>query len=380
MKFLYWAAGSVLCALLLPTYAQGNVDGVSKTEIRIGMVNAQTGPSAGLGQSVRKGVESVFSDVNQRGGIHGRRLVLSVADDGYDPPQTIVETLRLVQDDAVFSFIGFVGTPTTNAILPIIKEMALPVVGVVSGSQSLREPVIREVFNIRASYAQETEALIAKLFENGAKSVAVVYQFDGFGLSVLAGTKQALQKRGAEVVATGYFQRNTTAIRSAVGAMLESQPDVIVFAGTYEPAAAFMKAARASGLKSQFATVSFVGITNLLPLAGEAIDGLLVSQVMPFPYNDTLQITRDCRRLLSKYDQATLTFIELEGCISAQVLVNALESVGGSPTRPALINALEKMRDVDLGGLRVGFSASNHQAMTNVYLTQVRKGLIVNLP
>jgi branched-chain amino acid transport system substrate-binding protein len=368
---LTWAA-------LAPSHAQPLVQGVTPTAIRIGMVNAQSGPSAGLGQSMQQGVQAVFADVNQHGGVHGRQLVLQVADDAYEPPQTITETLRLAQEDPVFAFIGFVGTPTTNAVLPIIREMALPVVGVLSGAQTLRSPLTREVFNVRASYQQETEALVDKLFEHGAKSVGVVYQYDGFGLSVLAGTVQALQKRNASVLATGSFQRNTTAIRTALSAMLESQPDAIVFAGTYEPAAAFIHAARAAGLKSQFATVSFVGITNLLALAADASEGLLVSQVVPFPYEDTLAVTRECRRLLAQ-QHSTLAFVELEGCISARVLVGALQSAGASPTRPALIAALEQMRSVDLGGIRIAFSPEQHQAMDAVYLTQVRHGNIVKL-
>ncbi len=378
MKPLHLLA-ALTWATLSSSHAQTQVQGLTATAIHIGMVNAQTGPSAGLGQSMRKGVEAVFAEVNQRGGVHGRQLLLDVADDAYEPPQTITETLRLAQENPVFAFIGFVGTPTTNAVLPIIQDMALPVIGVVSGAQTLRNPLTREVFNVRASYQQETEALVAKLFENGAKSIGVVYQFDGFGVSVLAGTSQALNKRGAGVLATGSFQRNTTAIRTALAAMLESQPDAIVFAGTYEPAAAFIQAARAAGLKSQFATVSFVGITNLLALAADASEGLLVSQVVPFPYEDTLAVTRECRRLLTLHQHSTLTFVELEGCISARVLVGALESAGPTPTRPALIAALEHMQDVDLGGVRIAFGPEKHQAMDTVYLTQVRNGTIVKL-
>ena len=363
----------------LPVLARDTDMGVSATEIRIGMVNAQSGPAGGLGQSMRQGTEAVFKEINSQGGVHGRRLSLRVADDGYEPERTATETLRLAQEEAVFSFLGFVGTPTANAALPLIRELEVPVIGIVSGAQSMRVPVTRQVFNIRASYDDETEALVGLLFDKGARSVGVVHQFDGFGLSVLSGTERALKRRGATVSATGTFQRNTTAIRSALGAMLETQPEVVVLAGTYEPVAAFIKAARAAGLKSRFATVSFVGTSNLLGLLGEEGEGLVISQVVPFPDDDTVAITRECRRLLARHEGAALNFLNFEGCIGAQVLVKALQSAGAKPSRAAVIEALESMRRIDLGGMPVVFDASNHQASNDVYLTQVRKGAITKI-
>ena len=360
------------CALAAP-----GVPGVSETEIRIGMVNAQNGPLSGLGQDVRVGAEAVFKEVNANGGIHGRSLVLRVADDGYDPPQTVVETLRLAQENPVFAFLGYVGTATANAVLPMIQDFAIPVVGVVSGALSLRDPLIREVFNVRASYENETEALIGKLMEGGVKTVGVVYQFDGFGLSVLAGTQKAMSTRGLSVLGTGTFQRNTKAIRMALGAMLEAQPDVVIFAGPYQPAAAFLKAARASGLKSRIAAVSFVGALNLLPLVGELGEGMLISQVVPHPEDKTVSLTRECDRLVRKHEITELTFLSLEGCLDAQVMVNALQRAGKGLTRPSFIAALEQMNQVDLGGMTIAFGPDKRQAMSRVYLTELHGGAII---
>lgn len=349
------------------------------SEIRIGMVNALSGPASGLGKGMLEGAQAVFKEVNANGGVHGRKLSLVVADDGYEPDNTVEETLKMVQEQNVFSLFGYVGTPTTNAALPLIAELNVPLVGVFSGAMSLRWPVKRHVFNVRASYEDETEALVAHLLQQGAKSVAVMYQYDGFGLAVLSGTNKALAKRGSAVVATGTYQRNTVAIKSGLAAMVEAQPDAIVMVGTYAPIAAFIKAARAAGLRSQLATVSFVSTDDLVPLVGQDGNGVLISQVVPFPEDAGSAVARECRTVLAKHANAKLGFVNFEGCITARLMVAALERAGMEPTRQGLIEALDGMSALDLGGISVNLSRENHQAMSEVFLTQIRDGRIAKV-
>ena len=144
------------CCCFAITLAAGIVHaaepGVSDTHIRLGMVNAQTGAASGLGRAMRDGATAVFQEANRRGGIHGRSIELVVADDGYDPDRAISETLRLVEEKQVFALFGNVGTPTTNAVIPIVEEMKVPLVGAFSGAMTLRRPVVHEIINFRASY------------------------------------------------------------------------------------------------------------------------------------------------------------------------------------------------------------------------------------
>ncbi len=354
-------------------------DGVSDAEIRIGMVNVQTGPASGLGRGMRSGAEAVFNAVNAKGGIHGRKINLLVSDDGYEPNRAVDETLKMLDEQKVFSLFGYVGTPTANAVLPIVKEMDVPLVGAFTGAMSLRQPVTRQVFNVRASYDDEAEALVAHFVAQGAKSVAVFYQDDGFGLAVLSGTEKALKKRNSQVAARGTFQRNTVAIRTGLAAMLEAKPDAVVMVGPYTPLAAFIKEARAAGLKSQLATVSFVGTDNLVGEVGKDGDGVVISQVVPFPQDNDLPIQRECREALSANGGEALGFVNFEGCITARVMVAALERTGALPERAALLEAMSAMSAVDLGGLKVNFSADNHQASNQVFLTQIRDGKIAKL-
>lgn len=354
-------------------------DGISAAEIRIGMVNVQTGPASALGKGMRSGAEAVFSAVNAKGGVNGRKISLLVGDDGYEPDKAVDETLKMIEQNKVFSLFGYVGTPTGNAVLPIVKEMDVPLVGLFTGAMSFRQPVTKQVFNVRASYDDEAETLVAHFLANGAKTVAVFYQDDGFGLAVLSGTEKALKRRNMQVAAKGTFQRNTLAIKGGMAAMLEAKPDAVVMVGPYAPLAAFIKEARAAGLKSQLATVSFVGTDNLVAEVGKAGDGVLVSQVVPFPADDDIAVTRECREAVKAHSGEALGFVNFEGCITAKVMVAALERAGKEPSREALVGALRGMQGVDLGGMRISFAAENHQASNSVFLTQIRDGRIAKL-
>jgi branched-chain amino acid transport system substrate-binding protein len=366
---------AAVCAL--PALA--NTEGISATAVRIGMVNVQSGPAAGLGKGMKSGAEAVFKAVNAKGGVNGRQIELVVGDDGYEPDKAVDETLKMIEQQKVFSLFGYVGTPTTNAVLPIVKEMDVPLVGAFTGAMSLRQPVTKQVFNVRASYDDEAEALVAHFIAKGAKSIAVFYQDDGFGQAVLSGTDKALKKRNMQIAAKGTFQRNTVAIKTGLAVMLDSKPDAVVMVGPYTPLAAFIKEARATGLKSQLATVSFVGTDNLVAQVGKEGDGVVISQVVPFPEDNDLAITRECRAALAANGGEALGFVNFEGCITAKVMVTALERSGAQPERSGFVESLSKMNAVDLGGLQVSFAPDNHQASNAVFLTHIQGGKIAKL-
>lgn len=370
---------SVAFAFVAGKAQAADTDGASPTEIRIGMVNAQSGPAAALGLGMLHGAQAVFNETNAKGGVHNRKIVLIKADDGYEPDQTLAQTFDMIKNDQVLALFGYVGTPTVNAVLPLIESANVPLIGVFSGAQSLRNPLKRQVFNVRASYEEETEMLVAQLMQDGAKKIAVVYQNDGFGLSVLTGTERALKKRGTTLHATGTFQRNTVAIRFALAMMVEAQPDAIVLVGPYLPVATFINKARAIGLNPPFATVSFVGTESLMALLEPNESNVFISQVVPFPSDDTLLIARNCRAALKKEMNELLTFTNFEGCISARLLVSALELAGPDLSRETLTASLEKLRATNLEGLKVTLSAEDHQALDDVFLTKITNGKIINV-
>ena len=370
--------GALAAAALSCATTSAAIDGLSSAEVKIGMVNVQSGPASGLGKGMKSGAEALFKSVNAKGGVHGRQIKLVIGDDGYEPDRSVDETLKMIEQEKVFSLFGYVGTPTTNAVLPIVKEMDVPLVGAFTGAMTLRQPVTPQVFNVRASYDDEAEKLVAHFLAKGAKSVAVFYQDDGFGTAVLSGTEKALKKRSMAVVAKSTFQRNTLAIKAGLAAMIDAKPDAVVMVGPYAPLAAFIKEARAAGLKSQLATVSFVGTDNLVAEVGAAGDGVVISQVVPFPEDNDLPIQRECRDALAAGGEK-LGFVNFEGCITAKVMVAALERAGKEPERAKLVGALKGMQGVDIGGMKLAFGDANHQAFSDVFLTQIQGGRIAKL-
>ena len=365
-------------ALSLPVAVLA-VDGVTDTEIKLGMVNVQTGPASGLGKGMRSGAEAYFKELNAKGGVHGRMVKLVVADDGYEPNRAVDETLKMIEGEKAFALFGYVGTPTANAVIPIVKEMEVPLVGAFTGAMSLRQPVTAQIFNVRASYDDEAETLVAHMMSKGAKSIAVFYQDDGFGSAVLSGTEKALKKRNMTVAAKSTFQRNTVAIKTGLTTMLDAKPDAVVMVGPYAPLAVFIKEARAAGLRSQLATVSFVGTDNLVTEVGKDGEGVLISQVVPFPDDNELAVARECREALSKHNGEKLGFVNFEGCLTARVVAAGLEKAGKSVSRKGLIDALSSMKGADLGGMTAAFTPENHQAFDQVFLTQIRDGKITKL-
>jgi len=353
-------------------------EGVTVTEIRLGMVNAQTGPASGLGTGMKTGVEAVFNEINGKGGINGRKINLLIADDGYEPDKTVDQTLKMVEENKVFALVGYVGTPTANAAIPIVKETKVPLVGLFTGAMSLRQPVTPQIINIRASYDDEAEKLVDSFLKAGAKKFAVFYQDDGFGLAVLSGTEKALKKRGMAIVASGKFQRNTTAIKAGLASVMTASPDVVIMVGPYTPLAAFIKDARQEGLKAHLATVSFVGTNNLVDLVGTVGDGVVISQVVPFPWDTGVTITKECTALVAKhFPNEKFGYVNFEGCITAKAMVSALEKAGKDLTREGLIKAFEGMQGMDAGGISFTLGPDDHQASDTVFLTQIKGGKIV---
>lgn len=367
----------LLASVLSAASGRAAEPGVNDTTIRLGMVNAQSGAASGLGRSMLEGASAVFQDVNSRGGIHGRRIELVLADDGYDPDRAVDETLKLIEEKQVFSLFGYVGTPTTNAVIPIVQEMKVPLVGAFTGAMTLRRPVVHEIINFRASYDDESDALVQHFVGEGAKRFGVLYQDDGFGHAVLDGTVRALKRRGMDVVAKGSFQRGTTAVKAGLASLIGQDLDVVVMVGPYTPVAAFVREAGKAGLKARLATVSFVGTDSLLQLLGTEGNGILISQVVPLPDDRSLPVAADCAALVERQTAgARLSFVNFEGCIAAKAIVAALLQAGPVLTRERLIQSFEGFDRLDLGGLQLSLRQDEHQASTAVFLTRIVDGKI----
>lgn len=385
---------AILLILVGMVLACGNTDqdtahtsqslGITDDEILVGSSLALGGHAGYLGTQTLHGALAYIKHVNEQGGIHGRRINVIAYDDGYDPPRCVANTQKLIIQDKVFSLFCYVGTPTTVKILPLVEEARIPVVGMFTGANALREPLNRYLINVRASYYQETGAAVKHLVEElKINRVAVFYQYDAYGFDGLKGAEIALRAYGLVPVATGTYIRGTLDVADGLRRIMAEQAEAVVMIGTYEPCAEFITLSKAMGFSPVFYNVSFVGADELARLLGRIDAKIIVTQVVPPPEvsdsNQELWGARDYVALLKRYYPADQpNFVSLEGYINARVLVEGLQRAGRELTRETFIDAIESIRNLDLGIANLmSFSPRNHQGLERVYFTHLQDGKFI---
>lgn len=369
------AAFAIACALTGTARAE---DGVTPTSILIGQSAAFSGPAAQLGIQMRAGAKLWLDHINAQGGVNGRTIELKTRDDKYESALAAENTKKLIGEDRVFALFAYVGTPTSQASLPIFTEARVPFVAPFTGAELLRAPFNRYIFNVRASYFDETEAIVEHLTRTGSHKIAVFYQNDSYGQAGLEGVKRALTKRNLKVAGLGTVERNTTNVGEAVKAIHESQPDAIVMISAYGSTAEFVRQMKKAGSVASFYTVSFVGSKALAEALGSEGHGVTIAQVVPFPWSPLTPVVKEYLELAKKAGNVDINFSTLEGFIAAKVLVEGLRRAGANLTRERFVAAMESINNLDLGGFGVSFSSTNHNASRFVDLAMIgREGKFV---
>lgn len=365
----------ILAALLwLGTAAAGAEEpGVTPERILFGQSAALGGPAADLGLEMRRGILAAFAEANRAGGVNGRQLDLLSYDDRYEPELAIENTLRLIGEDQVFALIGAVGTPTAAATVPIAQVAGVPFIAPFTGAEFLRDPLLTNVVNIRASYFEETEAMVDLLVRDlGISRVAVFYQDDSYGRTGLAGMRQALARRGLELVGAGAYMRNTIAVKTALLALRAEDPQAIVIIGAYLPSSVFTSWARKLGLDALILNVSFVGSEALAEALGPGGEGVYITQVVPFPGGDRIPLLGEYRAALAAYDRdARPGFGSLEGYIAGRLAAEILSREDGAPTRSGFLATLAETGRFDLGGLTLRYGPGDNRGSDQVFLTVI---------
>ncbi len=352
--------------------------GVSDTAITLGMSAPFSGPNAAYGEDMRQTIQGYFEQINKSGGINGRKLNLVTLDDGYETERTVANTQTLIKDKNAFALLSFYGSsPTTEAMNKVFGPAHVPLVGTISGAGTLREPIAsnpnsRYMFHVRASYADETEAIVNQMVSLGLKNIAVFYQNDGFGKAGLDGVTEALKKHKLAPTAVGTVERNSLDVAAAVAAISKVNPQAVVMVTLYKPTAAFVRAMKRSGQNPMFMTLSPVGTEQLVQELGNDARGIGISQVVPYPWNDIVPVVRDYQRLSSK--PGNYSYYGLEGYLMARTLVEGLRRAGRDLSRDKLVSALESMSAVDLGGYRINYSPTARQGSRFVELTVIGAG------
>ena len=370
---------SPLFAILLTNWS-GIVVG---DEIRVGTSTVLSGPAQALGRDMKLGMDAYFNKLNKAGGIQGHTVKLISLDDGYEPKKAAPNMRQLIDQDNVLAVLGNVGTPTAIVTVPIANEQKTLLFGAFTGAGVLRKnPPDRYVINYRASYAEETAAMIEGLLGAGIKpeQIALFTQNDGYGDSGYQGAVAALKAKnfeGADKLAHGRYERNTLNIENGLSTILDAkvEPRAIIMVGAYAPCAKFIKLARKDLPKAHFLNVSFVGSNALAKELGNDGEGVIVTQVVPH-YEHDLPTVTEYREALKEFDAtAQPGFVSLEGFIVAKLFAEGLKKAGAKPTRESIIDALEGLSNVDVGiGAPISFNKQKHQGSQTVWPTRIRNG------
>ena len=391
--------------------------------IVLGMSAAFSGPSAALGIEVYRGAQAYFAALNEAGGIDGQPVVIRTLDDRYDPEPAVENTLRFLDDTDVVVLFNYVGTPTVTRVLPLLKlksraetlldtdffklwtQRDILLFFAFTGAQPLREPPYGDfVFNLRASYRDETDALVRHFAASGRRRIGVFYQADAYGRSGWDGVRRALPRYRAALVAEATYRRGAgfaDSFARQVEILRRAEPDAVIAVGAYAACAGFVRDARDAGLRIPIANLSFVGSENLLAYLRDAgqrrgrdyTRGLVNAQVVPSYEDLSLPAVVAYREHMARHDPrpapefATPTYRPLpysfagfEGYLNAKLLTEILRRAGGARSPARLREVAEDIRAFDLGiGTPVGFSAHDHQGLDRVYLTTVEEDRFVPL-
>jgi len=360
---------AVCAALMMQAAAAQTQVGVTADKILLGQAAVFSGPAAQLGIQMRNGVKAYLDQANAQGGVHGRKIELVSEDDFYEQARAPAATRKLIDEHKVFALIGYVGTPTGVAHLPVLTQAKVPVVGMFTGAEVLRAPLNRYVFHVRASYYDETEKIVEQIVSTGGRNIAVFYQDDAYGMAGLSGTEIAMKKRNMKIAALGTVERNTVKVEDALKKILAANPDAVMMISAYASIAEFVRQMKKAGSAATFYNVSFVGSKALADALGNDGVGVVISQVVPFPWGTAVPVVKEYQQAAKKAGFTDYNFSAMEGFLSAKVAVEGLRRAGRNLTREGFIAAMEKMQDVDLGGFFVSYSPTNHAGSKFVDLT-----------
>ena len=348
---------------------------------------ALSGSAASLGKDMKLGVETMVKHVNNTGGINGKKISLIALDDGYNPVKAGANVRKLIDQDKIIAAIGNVGTPTAIVTVPIFNKKKVLLFGAFTGAGLLRKtPPDRYIINYRASYAQETEAMIKGLLANGIspEEIAFFTQNDGYGDAGYNGAVKALKSTGfnnTDSLAHGRYTRGTTNIEDGLSTILDSKvkPKAVIMVGAYKACAEFIKLAKQELPNVVYLNVSFVGSNALAQALGKDGEGVVVTQVVPHFASDIALVAEYRDRLKKYFPDSPLGFVSLEGYIAAKLLVEGLKNAQNNTTE-ALIDSIHQISNYDIGmDSKISFSENQHQASSSIWPTVIKNGKLAPL-
>jgi ABC-type branched-subunit amino acid transport system substrate-binding protein len=347
----------------------GAQDGVFADRILVGQSAAFTGGLGPIVKELTAGAQAYLDMVNAAGGVHGRKVVVESLDDALDAKRTVENTKVLVHDKKVFCLFLYRGTPQVEAVIPLLNELKVPLVGPSTGAQTMFSPPKRYLFPVRASYGSEVEEAVNHLVTTGVNKIALIRDDSSFGQDGLLAFEAAMKKRNIAPHAIAVFPRGSTQVDEAVKKLSSVQPQAALIVASPNSAAAIVKRMRATGEDMLLIALSNVSSDSFIKDLGEYGRGVIVAQVTPAPGGARAQAARELQKLVKAGAKAPLSYSALEGFISAKVLVEGLRRAGPKPTREKFVAALESLQRFDAGDIDISYGPDKRTGSRYVELT-----------
>lgn len=349
-------AGTVL-ALWLASAA------VAWAQIRIGQPSGFTGAVAAGVKENTEGARLYLDALNAKGGINGQKVELVSVDDQFDPKKTVATATELLDKQGVVALFLNRGTPHAEALLPLLAERKVPLVAPSTGAMALHQPVNPWVFNVRATYQREAARAVEHLASLGISRIAVLQTDDSFGADAVLGASAGFAKVGQKPLWLEKFPRDKPDFTALAQKVRQSDAQAVLFLGSAGSVAVGTRAIRDTGSKAQIVTLSNNASEGFIKLLGEHARGVIVTQVFPNERSLAYALTQEAMELAKAKGLPGVSPAMMEGFTAAKVLVEGLRRAGPHPTGPRLRDALEGIKNVDLGGLSVGYSPTDHSGL-----------------
>lgn len=359
-------------AVALPWLGLSTTLRAQEPALKICQSTALSGPLGDLGSALHLGAKAAFASINAKGGIHGRQIVLQTLDDGYEVPRAMANLNTFLADRDCFALYNCFGTPMVGAMLPKVQETGIPFFAPYTGAQVCRIPGARNIFNVRASYAEEAEKAVQHLATIGIRRIAVVYQNNSFGKEVFAGAQLAMEQAKLPGAITATVENDASDAGTAARKLGDSNPEAVLIGLAGKPALEFVKAFRALRQGVSLYALSVLGTSANVKALGANGTGMAISQVVPLPTNVITPVVRDFQQALKALETPVEpSHLALEGYINARVFMDALQRAGKNPTRGAFIDATWALKKIDLGGFEIHATVPERNASRFVELTMV---------
>jgi len=332
-------------------------------QILIGQTVGVTGSAAATVQEASQGASLYLDHVNAKGGVGGQKIELLTLDDKFDTKLTLDNARVLIEQKGVLGLFMTRGTPHTQGILPLLEQHGVPLIGPSTGAIALHKPVHKYVFNVRAPYQHEVEKAISHLNTLGIKRIGVVHVDDTFGSDALAGAMSGFKANQLEALFVEKFDRTKPDFTAMAPRIAQKQPQAVVFVGTGAAVVDGIKALRSAGVSGQIVTLSNNASGGFIKALGDSARGVVVTQVLPSERSLNYPLVKEAMDLARAKNIADLTPAMLEGFVSAKVLVEGIKRAGPKPDRAKLQAGLESIKKLDLGGLELSYSATDHSGL-----------------